>query len=180
MPEVLYYYRQSWGIGSNLQLHSLRQAWRLWNDLKNKQDSLSPSRIKERSVVIIDLLGLSLSQLLGQNFSHPQQTNTPSPEALFKSFLIVAKLTKDKRTLLKKKFRLFLSFYDTCRHFGATKYEIIDKINIDTTRDFVDHAIDIWDAVCEHFRTSGDATLDFVSVRNILDDNEDDEREDDF
>jgi hypothetical protein len=180
MPEVLYYYRQSWGVGTNLQLHSLRQAWRLWNDLKNKQDSLSPSRIKERSVVIIDLLGLSLSQLLGQNFSHPKQTKTPSPEALFNSFLSVVNLTEDRKTLFKQKFQLFLPFYDACRHFGAAKHEKIDTISIDTTRDFIDLAIDIWNAVCEHFRASGEATLAFSSVLNILDDNEDDEREDDF
>jgi hypothetical protein len=178
MTKVPYYYRQSWGVGTNLQLHSLRQAWRLWGDLRKRPGLLNPSRITEHCVVIIDLLGLSISQLLGQNFSHSLKGKIPSLENLWKSLLGVVSLQKDKKKSINHRFLEFLAFYDDCRHFGAVKHDKIDTLTIEATAEYVELALDIWDAVCAHFRTTDKATLDFNSVRNILDENEDEESED--
>jgi hypothetical protein len=178
MSKVPYYYRESWGVGTNLQLHSLRQAWRLWGDLRQKQGFLKPSRITERCVVIIDLLGLSMSQLLGQNFSRSLEPRIPSLENLWKSFLGVVSLTEEKKESLKHRFQAFLVFYDDCRHFGTAKHDKIDTLTLEATVEYVELALDIWDAVCGHFRTTDNAALEFKSVRNILDESEEEESED--
>jgi len=179
MCELPYYYRQSWGVGTNLQLHSLRQAWRLWGELQHKKEILKDreSRIRERCVVIVDLLGLSLTQLLGQNFGGTS-TKIPPPKCLMSSFLKVVKLSEQDKKDIADKFSDFLSFYDGCRHFGLPKHEKINQLTFEITREFVELAIEIWDLVCSHFRSDCNAALNFVSVRDILDDDEDYEMED--
>lgn len=172
MTKGLYYYRQSWGIGTNLQLHALRVAWRLLNDLKSKQDPLREGRIKERCVVIVDLLGLSLSQLLGQNYGG-DATDLDAPRKLFESFLAKAGANASVRVPpnLKVRFDKFWGFYDDCRHFGASKHGEVDQLTLESTDAFMDPAIEIWDLVC---LIEGDG-LEFASVRLILPANEDEE-----
>lgn len=61
---------------SNLQLFSLQQAFRYWNELQESKTSITAYEIKERLVFIIVRAGTSLSQLLGQNSSHRGTTST--------------------------------------------------------------------------------------------------------
>jgi hypothetical protein len=178
MSRIPYYYRQSWGVGTNLQLHSLRQAWRLWADLRKKQDLLRPRPIRERCVAIIDLLGLSISQLLGQNFSHSLKLKIPSLEDLWNSLQTVIILSKDEKKSLNHRFKEFLIFYNDCRHFGSAKHDKIDTLTLETTAEFVELALNIWDTVCGYFKSANSATINFDSVRNILDENEDEEGKD--
>lgn len=177
MSKIPYYYRESWGVGTNLQLHALRQAWRLWEELRTKKDSLSLSRMRERCVVIIDLLGLSLSQLLGQNLSSFSDHRVPSLKDLWGQLMDVARIPSRCKTEIDKKFKKFVLFYDDCRHFGISKHEKINKLTVEATSGFMKLALDIWDVVCDHFRTDDNAALEFHSVRDVLDANEDEEDE---
>lgn len=153
-----YYVRESWGIGTNLQLHSLRKAWRCWLDLLSKKDSLNESRRRERCVVIVDFLGLSLSQLLGQNVAVPSK-HVPPPQELLPSFLKKTSLPKQQKTSVIKRFKQFLAYYDDCRHFGAPKHVRIDNLSLQNTEAFLNLAIEIWDLVIDHFRRGREGSL---------------------
>jgi len=177
MPKIAYYYRESWGVGTNLQLHALRQAWRLWEELRSKKDALGLSRMRERCVVIVDLLGLSLSQLLGQNLSSSSEWRVPFLKDLWGRFKDVARIPNKCQTEIDKKFQDFMAFYDDCRHFGISKHEKINKLTAEATAGYIELALDIWDAVCDHFRADDNAALEFHSVREILDASEDEEDE---
>jgi hypothetical protein len=89
----------------------------------------------------------------------------------------VAKIPNRRRTEIDKKFQEFMALYDDCRHFGISKHDKINKLNAEATAGYVDLALDIWDAVCDHFRNDENAALKFHSVRDILDSNEDEEDE---
>lgn len=180
MSKIPYYYRQRWGVGTNLQLHSLRQAWRLWKNLQPKKDFLRSSRITERCVVIIDLLGLSISQLLGQNLSSSLKRRVPSLINLWNSFLGMDRLPKEKKKKIDNRFQEFSAFYDDCRHFGVSKHDKMDKLTFEAPAGYVELSLDIWDAVCDYFKASDHAALQFRSVRDILDEDEDQENEDEW
>mgnify|MGYP007053801879 CR=1 FL=1 len=74
-----YYFIDSSGEDANLQLYSLKQAKLQWAAL---QDDLSVSdqieHFHEKCVFIICTIGLSVSQLLGQNNPAPTD-RVPSP-----------------------------------------------------------------------------------------------------
>lgn len=176
MTSLPYYVRESWGIGTNLQLHSLRLAWKLWIDLQSKKDSLSKSRIRERCVVIVDILGLSLSQLLGQNVAIPSK-RVPPPKELLSSFLNQTSLPNQQKNSVIKRFNQFLDFYDDCRHFGAPKHVRIDRLSFQDTEAFLNLAIEIWDLVINHFRAGRKGSLQFKSIREILEKDEEYEEE---
>ena len=176
MKSIPFYCRESGGIGTNLQLHSLREAWRFWQDLQCKKDSLSESRIRERCVVIVALLGLSVSQLLGQNVSINSK-DVPAPRTLLQTFLNKTSLPKQRKTSVIKRFNHFLNFYDDCRHFGAPKHERIGRLSLQNTKDFLCLTIEIWDLVLDHYRSGHDAILQFRSIFEVLDENEEDEEE---
>jgi len=89
----------------------------------------------------------------------------------------VARCPNKCKTEIDKKFQEFMAFYDDCRHFGISKHEQINKVTAEATAGFMGLALDIWDAVCDHFRTDDNAPLEFHSVRDILDANEDEEDE---
>lgn len=179
MEKSLYCFRQSWGIASNLQLHSLRLAYELWANLQVRRNvptnsgrsALRPARITERCVVIVDLLGLSLSQLLGQNFFSGIDNKVPGPRHLWTSFLGVAEFPNKKD--INCKFRQLMNFYDDCRHFGIPKHCKINELSFELTGEFVKLALDIWDLVCDHFNSKNPGAIS-VSIRDILKENEND------
>jgi len=177
MAGIPYYYRESWGVGTNLQLHAMRQAWRLWQELKEKKDNLGESRIRERCVIIIALLGLSLSQLLGQNFSPSSKDRIPSLRDLWGDFLKKTELTDESIKHIDSRFQDFLNSYDACRHFGASKHERIDKLTYEAICGFVELSINIWDIILDHFKSKNNAAINFRSIRDILDENDDEEDE---
>jgi len=177
MTKPPYYYRQSWGIGTNLQLHSLHQAWRLFQELKSKKESLREGRIRERCVIIVDLLGLSLSQLLGQSYTSAS-ARIPPPGKLLESFLCRNDLVNEKKNKIIERFTSFIGFYNDCRHFGASKHVKIDKLTFDIVKDFFSLTIEIWDIICNYAKSKYESILEFDTIKNILEYNEDDEDED--
>lgn len=176
MNKIPYYYRQSWGIGTNLQLHSLRQAWNLWKELQTKRSDLKPARIRERCVVIISLLGLSISQLLGQNFSNSNTGKIPSPKCLLGNFIKSSDLPVHTQSDIKHKFGELISFYDAIRHFGIPKHEKINRLTFEKTGGMINFSIELWDTVCHHFKSKRTSPISFASIREIIEktgDNED-------
>jgi hypothetical protein len=167
----LYYFRTSPGIGTNLQLYSLRQAWRCWQDLDLKKDRLASGKIRERCVVIVDLLGLSLSQLLGQNTPRNSES-VQTPRKLLPLFLEQASLPDAEKENLEERFRGFITVYDACRHFGPPKYATIDSLNVAKTESFVYLTVDIWNVVLKHYAAGQDV---FKSITEILDESNEDE-----
>lgn len=166
-----YYHLESTGVETNLQLYSLQLAWHLLKDLNPERDNLTESRIKERCVVIVDLLGLSLSQLFGQNY-HGGKEKIPSLKDLFSDFIKKADDNVSVPPALKDSFNEFLEFYDDCRHFGISKHSKIDLLDLDLTNKFMELTIGIWDRVCLHFRDQDTSSIEFNSVRDILEDDD--------
>ena len=181
MNKLPYYYQQSWGVGTNLQLHSLRQAWRLWKELQfKKNDKIKDSRIRERCVVIVDLLGLSLSQLLGQNFSKSNTDKVPPPKSLLESFLNSSDLPKNTESDIRNRFEKFITFYDDIRHFGVSKHDTIDQLTFEETERFINLTIELWDYVCNHYKSKKETSICFKSIREIIEITDDDESEDEW
>jgi len=78
-----YYHLDSTGEYTNLQLYSLRQAQRYWREIQQDYQKYGEDteNLKERCVFVIAALGLSISQLLGQN-NPTLQKDVPSPRRL--------------------------------------------------------------------------------------------------
>src|SRR5262245_60144804 len=113
---------------TNLQLFSLRRAIKEWEILQSKHDILSPDEAMERNVFIVATLGLSLSQLLGQNFS-TGGNDTPELHVLFSSFLNTVVQDSMEKNRLSHSFREMNLYYNSCRHFGPIKYQEINLLN---------------------------------------------------
>jgi hypothetical protein len=171
MPSVPYYYRSSPGIGTNLQFYSLRQAWRCWRDLSSQKDKLGEGKIRERCVLTVVLLGLSLSQLLGQNTPLTSGSILP-PIKLLSLFLNQTDISDTKKESLNSRFREFMNAYDACRHFGPSKYQKIENLDLKATESFFNLTIEIWDIVIGHFEVGQDI---FKSICEILDESNEDE-----
>jgi hypothetical protein len=179
MSSLPYYIRESYGIGTNLQLYSLRQAWRCWQDLTSQKDLVGEGKIRERCVVIVDLLGLSLSQLLGQNTPHTSP-RIPAPRKLLPVFLDQTTIPEAQKNSLITRFNDFLNTYDDCRHFGIPKHEKLNNLDLKATESFFNLAIQIWDMVIEHFRAGREDEVCFQSSREILDESNEEEEESDL
>lgn len=153
-----YCHRESWGFNTNLQLCSLLQAWRIWKELESRHGGLSTNREREQCVVVIDLLGLSLSQLLGQNVPGKKE-ELPAPADLLDMVLNNLPLERSRKNAIKHKFKEFIKDYDACRHFGLPKYETVAKITFEQTGKYVELTLLIWDTVCRNANTDFDSTV---------------------
>jgi len=104
----VYYYQDSSGVETNLQLYSLKQAAAYWNNLRNQIDSNGEESVvdlKERIVFILSALGLCLSQFIGQNWSVPDKEKIDGPDKLLGYILECSHLDKTKRNRLNKGIR---------------------------------------------------------------------------
>ncbi len=167
-----FYHLDSSGEGTNLQLFSIRQAWRYWNRLQGKTDYLDASQIRERCVFIVAALGMSVSQLLGQNVE-VLKPRLDVPEYLLTNFLRRTDLSDTQRDDLIRRFADFLPFYNDSRHFGknvgGTKHRRISQLDAKRTGEFVDLTLEIWDTVLLHFKKQRDADLDdYTRIRDLL------------
>jgi hypothetical protein len=171
MSSLPYYYRTSPGTGTNLQLYSLRQAWRCWQDLNSKKDQLGEGKIRERCVLTVVLLGLSLSQLLGQNTPLTSES-IPPPRKLLPVFLDQTAISDTQKNSLICRFGKFMNVYNDCRHFGPPKYEELDKLDLKATESFVNLTIEIWNIVIGHFEVGQGI---FKSICEILDESNENE-----
>ena len=137
----------------NLQLYALRKAAENWNDLvfsKRKQGKVDQE--KEKLVFILSCLGLSLSQLLGQNNLFFGKC-IPEPMALLSKIMAEKGVDRIERNKFNKSFKEFIDNYDAIRHFGQNeddqKYKIVDELTVDKLKIFVRMSVKIWDLVCE-------------------------------
>ena len=162
-----YYFIDSNGEDTNLQLYSLKQAKLHWASL---QHDLSVGdeveHFHERCVFIICTIGLSVSQLLGQN--NPSPTNrVPSPASIFESLVDTHGLDPG----LKLKFHEFISAYDHCRHFGLTtdgsRHWQVSQVTLDKTRKLYEIGLLVWDTVVEVFRRDRENELDELDLTEV-------------
>jgi hypothetical protein len=166
-----YYHLDSSGEHTNLQLYSLRQARKYWAELQADYvaDREETERLKERCVFILATLGLSISQLLGQN-NPSAGKDVPRPIRIFNCFVAAHHLDKK----LKKRFKQFNYFYNGCRHFGLTTkgagYDTIDQLTYDKARECFDFGMEVWRTVVGVYRRQEDSHLDEFDVDDLPED----------
>lgn len=155
---------------TNLQLYSLKKAYEEWKFLSDnyKQDGDNTENLNERLVFIVSCLGLSLSQLLGQNAVIIKQ-KLDRPDALLAAFLNESNYERDKKNLLNRKFNTFIEYYDACRHFGRVdgeeQWKKINSLSFDLVESFIQTTLDIWNAVIGHHRSEH---MEAENIKEIL------------
>lgn len=171
MEETGYYYNlDSGGAHTNLQLYSLKKAYDEWMSLFSdyKRYGENTEYLKERLAFLVSCLGLSLSQLLGQNPVKIKK-KIDRPDMLLATFLNESKYDKRKKTLLNKKFAELITYYDAYRHFGRVgdnkQWKLLNLLNYIMVKRFVRTTLDIWNAVIGH-RRSGHIEVD--DIKDIL------------
>ncbi len=122
---------------------------------------------------IVNALGLSLSQLLGQNLAGSQVV-IPNPKKLFRDFL--AKVTKPGTADKQRLNQLFIQLiddYDASRHFGPSKHGRVRGLTLQKTKQFLDVTYEIWDHVIYYYKNKsarGRAELaDYEGIQEVLD-----------
>lgn len=172
-----YCYRESWGSKTNLQLWSLLKAWEQYRELQTLHDELGESRLRERCVVILDLLGLSLSQLLGQN-TEIDSDRVPSLFGLLDDLRRNLQSPSRAESQLSKYAREFVKDYDSCRHFGKKKHARIDKIDLEKITQYVEFTLWVWQIICS--QVDGDPEPIETLLNSLLDGSQDYAPEEEF
>lgn len=165
---IRYYHLDSSGDeDTNLQLYSLKQAKLQWTELERKVFSGgSVPNLHERCVFIINILGISVSQLLGQN--NPYPTNrVPTPRDIFKSLVQKHNLSD---TLISE-FDNFIDAYDSCRHFGLTadgsRHAQVSKFTYEETLNLYNFGLKVWDVVISIYKKDPENDLQDLDLPNI-------------
>lgn len=138
----LYYHFDSEGEGTNLQLFSFRHARKLWRELESDYERLGEKikDLNERCVLVLTTLGLSVSQLLGQN----NPNNLRFPIEIFNDFAARESLDQE----MTEQFKEFNTVYNDCRHFGPDKYETVDGLTFEVTKQYFQFGLKVWREVC--------------------------------
>lgn len=160
---------------TNLQLYSLEKAAGAWNDLVSAVNELGAKNVDhftERVAFIISSLGLSLSQLIGQNCPSPRKKEMDQPGEIF-SFLVKRACTdRTKQKRLNKTFRDFLTYYAAIRHFGKNKndenYNTVDRLSLAELNRFQKMTLEIWDLVIGMYRQDENLEGELSSVTEIV------------
>ncbi len=172
-----FYYRlDSSGDETNLQVYSLHQAAESWNELIGEIETSgidNVSYLKEKLVFILSCLGLSLSQLLGQNWPSPHKKEIDNPGNLLGSILKNSKIDRITRKDLNKSFQEFLGYYNAIRHFGlnedAKTYAKIDDLTFSKLCEFKNLAVDIWNMILLIFKRNEENDLqDITSITDVV------------
>lgn len=172
---MAHYYRlDSSGEDTNLQLYSLRQARKYWQKLRADYTDTGEDTedLKERCVFILATLGMSISQLLGQN-DPSAGVKVGYPIDIFRKFVNHHSL--DKKLL--SDYDKFNKFYNGCRHFGQTTtgggYSRVDELTYDVTTECYAFGLEVWKAVIGVYRGEQGADLDDFNMDELSDvDNE--------
>ena len=164
-----YYFIDSSGEDTNLQLYSLKQAKLHWAALQSELSGGDEvDHFHERCVFIICTIGLSVSQLLGQNNLAPDE-RVPSPKHIFDSLVDQYGLDPS----LKLKFKEFIDTYDQCRHFGLTndgsRHWQVSQVTLDKTRELYEFGLSVWDLVIGVFRRDAQSELDDLDLAVVQD-----------
>jgi hypothetical protein len=158
---------------TNLQLYSLRKAANEWNELADLVKKDGVDYLTERFTFIINCLGLSLSQLLGQNCPSPDKKEMEMPGKLLSSLLNCPSVDRLKRKGLNREFSDFLNYYSAIRHFGKVKddmnYKSIDELTLVKLNHFRSMTIEIWDTVISMYRQDDENDIgEFSSISEIV------------
>lgn len=164
-----YYYIDSNGEDTNLQLYSLKQAKLQWVELQKELSQMGEvENFHERCVFLICTIGLSVTQLLGQNNPNPFE-RVPSPKKLFESLVEANNLDP----AFKYKFMQFIDTYDQCRHFGLTndnsRHGQVSEITLKKTEELYKFGLLVWDIVIKIFRKDPQNELDELKLSVIED-----------
>ncbi|MCK9377953.1 MAG: hypothetical protein M0P73_17665 [Syntrophobacterales bacterium] len=160
----------------NLQLYSLQKAANDWNervDLIVDHGINHVDHPRERLVFILSSLGLSLSQLLGQNCPSPGKEKMDKPGVLLGKILIRARVDRTKRCRLNKTFSDFLLYYGAVRHFGENKnkknYHLVDQLTPGILDQFRRMTIEIWNIIIAMYRNDPKNDIDdFRSISDVV------------
>jgi hypothetical protein len=157
---------------TNLQLYSLKKAAEEWNDLidKAKETGIeSVDFLKERFVFITNCLGLSLSQLIGQNSPSANRAKMEPLSILFPRLLEGSGADDMTQERLKNMFEDFLTYYNAIRHFGEVKYMVVDELTLDKLNCFRGMTVEIWDLVILKYRMDEENDIEeFSSIGEIV------------
>lgn len=161
---------------TNLQLFSLIKAAEEWNELisiMQKDEITGINNLIERLSFIVTCFGLSLSQLMGQNCSSPNDQELNQPDILLSNLLNSATTDRIKKNKLKSMFRDFLVYYGATRHFGKTKdnnkYLTLEKLTLSEVNRFKKMTIEIWDLIIEMHRKDKEHDLEEIpSIGEIV------------
>ncbi|WP_431023944.1 hypothetical protein [Halomonas sp. H5] len=165
---IRYYHLDSSGCeDTNLQLYSLKQAKLQWDELERKVSNVGlVSNLHERCVFIIIILGVSISQLLGQNNPYPSN-RVPTPKDIFKSLVQKHSLSD---TLISE-FENFIDAYNSCRHFGLTtdgsRHAQVSKFTYEETLNLYNFGLKVWDVVISIYKKDPDNDLQDLDLQNI-------------
>ncbi|MDO9532030.1 MAG: hypothetical protein Q7O12_07860 [Deltaproteobacteria bacterium] len=162
---------------TNLQLYSLQKAANDWNklvDLIADHGIDHVDCLREKLVFILSCLGLSLSQLLGQNCPSPEKDKMGQPGNLLSTLLIRARVDRTKRRRLNSTFQDFLLYYGAVRHFGENKneqnYRTVDQLTPRGLDRFRRMTIEIWDIAIAIYREDQENDIDdFRSISDVVD-----------
>ena len=165
---AVYYWLDTGGENTNLQLFSLKQAKKYWEEIQADYENYGEfiPELKERSVFVLASLGLSISQLLGQVNPNLSE-RVPSPGKIFNDFVD----TNNIDPSLKKQFEEFVFYYDGCRHFGKTSgnisYKKIDQLTFQKAKECYEFGLKIWKIVIDVFRSEPSNELDELDLDNL-------------
>jgi hypothetical protein len=155
---------------TNLQLYSLKKAACGWNELLDAVEESGAQQVDhltERLAFTLSCLGLSLSQLIGQNCPSPDKEKMDQPGELLSALLIRTNADRSTRRRLNSTFRDFLAYYAAIRHFGENKdkenYRTVDRLTLAELNRFRRMTIDIWDLVIVMYRQDEENDLEEVS-----------------
>ncbi len=157
---------------TNLQLYSLKKAADEWNELINKINEVGIENVdflKERLTFITSCLGLSLSQLIGQNSTSLNKDWTEPPSKLFPILIKGIDVKDVTKAKLEKVFANFLIYYNAIRHFGESKYKSVDELTLSKLDCFRSMTIEIWDLVISTYRLKKENEIDeFSSISEVV------------
>ena len=154
---------------TNLQLYALREARKHWEDLRNDYEEAGEStdKLKERCVFVLANLGLSISQLLGQN-EPTVGADVRYPRDIFHAFVDTHGLDPQ----LKTEFDEFNYFYNGCRHFGKTTggkgYDRIDQLTFSVAKECYEFGLKVWRTVIGVYREEEENELEEFEMDESL------------
>jgi hypothetical protein len=168
----IYAHCESEGLVTNLQLHSLRRAACDLKELARLRMEYDDDRVpeqKERLVFILSCLGLSLSQLLGQQWSE-ERGKVPAMSKLLDEVLSRSSLRGEtEQCRLRDKFDDLVTYYDASRHFGKSKHQIVDSLTFEMLDNFVDTTLAVWGLIIAGYRSDSQHDIEEFSIAEEVD-----------
>jgi hypothetical protein len=168
-----YYLHDSDGAHTNLQLYSLKKALECWEEIQDLVQDGKPDgspQLRERCAFALAAMGLSVSQLLGQNVRDLKEDWVDSPEKVFEA---LAGHHEFHSGLVEDCKRFFTAYKDV-RHFGRTvsgnRHRAIDDLSLEETRQHMETGRAVWMAVIAAHGKEPKSDLVAFSFDSVTDD----------